>query len=135
MPVEACTLAVSDSCLRFGERKNSSISRPFGVALLIAGVDENGPQLWMADPSGTYLRYEAKAIGEGMKRAQQMLEEQYHKSLTIENAEDLALGILKSIMEEKIRGDNCEIACIPTSTRKLEIYSVEQIEKILARLN
>jgi 20S proteasome subunit alpha 5 len=41
------------------------MSRPFGVALLIAGFDEKGPQLYFSDPSGTYLQYKAKAIGGG----------------------------------------------------------------------
>jgi len=30
------------------------MARPYGVGLLIAGVDENGPQLYQTDPSGTY---------------------------------------------------------------------------------
>ena len=54
-------------------------SRPFGVALLIAGVDENGPQLYHADPSGTFMRYDAKAIGSGSEGAQTELQDSWHK--------------------------------------------------------
>lgn len=63
--VESCTQAVCDLALRFGESVedddalmvsnvllifcnqtfNFFQSRPFGVALLIAGIDEKGPQL------------------------------------------------------------------------------------------
>ena len=46
--VESCTQAICDLALRFGEGaegEESIMSRPFGVALLIAGVDEDGPQL------------------------------------------------------------------------------------------
>lgn len=46
--VDSLTQAVSDLALRFGEGvggEEAIMSRPFGVALLIAGVDENGPQL------------------------------------------------------------------------------------------
>ena len=46
--VESCTQAICDLALRFGEGaegEESVMSRPFGVALLIAGVDEDGPQL------------------------------------------------------------------------------------------
>ena len=46
--VESCTQAICDLALRFGEGadgEDSMMSRPFGVALLIAGVDEDGPQL------------------------------------------------------------------------------------------
>ena len=48
--VESCTQAICDLALRFGEGadgEESVMSRPFGVALLIAGVDEEGPQLWV----------------------------------------------------------------------------------------
>jgi 20S proteasome alpha/beta subunit len=49
--VESCTQAVCDLALRFGEGDDDEnervMSRPFGVALLIAGVDEDGPQLYL----------------------------------------------------------------------------------------
>lgn len=46
--VESCTQAICDLALRFGEGadgEESVMSRPFGVALLIAGYDEDGPSL------------------------------------------------------------------------------------------
>lgn len=55
------------------------LKRPFGVAILFAGVDEKGPQLFHMDPSGTYVQYDAKAIGSGSEGAQQSLQELYHK--------------------------------------------------------
>jgi len=54
-------------------------SRPFGVALLFAGYDEKGPQLFHLDPSGTFVKCQAKAIGSASEGAQTSLEEQYHK--------------------------------------------------------
>lgn len=48
--VESCTQAICDLALRFGEGadgEESVMSRPFGVALLIAGYDEDGPQLYV----------------------------------------------------------------------------------------
>lgn len=47
--VESTTQAICDLALRFGESgddEESVMSRPFGVALLIAGYDEDGPQLY-----------------------------------------------------------------------------------------
>jgi hypothetical protein len=40
--------------------------RPFGVSLLMAGYDENGPQLYQVDPSGSYFAWKASAIGKNM---------------------------------------------------------------------
>lgn len=57
--MKALTQSVSDLALNFGEgdfnTKKKPMSRPYGVALLIAGVDENGPQLYQTDPSGTMI--------------------------------------------------------------------------------
>jgi 20S proteasome subunit alpha 5 len=57
-------------------------SRPFGVALLFAGIDEKGPQLIHMDPSGTFTQCDAKAIGSGSEGAQQALQDTYHKVST-----------------------------------------------------
>ena len=47
--------------MNFGEgyagSKRKPMARPYGVALLIAGVDECGTQLFQTDPSGTYFEW------------------------------------------------------------------------------
>jgi len=55
-------LSESDLALSFGEtegdkdsKKSKAMARPFGVALLIGGVDETGPCLYHTDPSGTMI--------------------------------------------------------------------------------
>ncbi len=82
LSVESTTQAICDLALRFGESadgEESIMSRPFGVALLIAGYDEDGPSLYHAEPTGTFYRYDAKAIGSGSEGAQAELQNEYHK--------------------------------------------------------
>ena len=59
LPINLITQSVSDMAMNFGEcyecSKRKPMARPFGVALLLAGVDDNGPQLYQTDPSGTYF--------------------------------------------------------------------------------
>merc|ERR1712070_505028 len=112
---EALTQAVCDLALSFGEGddgdKKKRMSRPFGVALLLAGYDDlHGPQLYFSDPSGTFVKYKAKAIGAGSEGAQSNLSESYSESLTMDEAKELALSTLKQVMEEKISTDNIELA-------------------------
>lgn len=54
------------------------MSRPYGVALLIAGVDENGPCIYQTDPSGTMIQYKAKGIGAADEGIQSILNEKYN---------------------------------------------------------
>ena len=60
-----------------GLSRNGAQSRPFGVALLIAGWDEaegGGAVLYQTDPSGTFAKFSAKAIGSGSEGAQTALQ-------------------------------------------------------------
>lgn len=48
--------------------------RPFGVSLLIAGYDDEGPQLYQVDPSGAYFGWKASSIGKNFTNAKTFLE-------------------------------------------------------------
>jgi 20S proteasome subunit alpha 5 len=124
--------------LSFGEGSDGDskkrMSRPFGVALLLAGYDTmRGPQLFFSDPSGTFVQYKAKAIGAGSEGAQSNLEESYSDTMTLKEAEQLALMTLKQVMEEKISTDNIELAHV-TKDGGFVILSAEQVGAALERL-
>ncbi|KAI1015076.1 hypothetical protein LB503_003858, partial [Fusarium chuoi] len=134
--VESCTQAICDLALRFGEGADGEetiMSRPFGVALLIAGFDEDGPQLFHAEPSGTFYRYDAKAIGSGSEGAQAELQNEYHKSLTLTDAETLVLKTLKQVMEEKLDAKNVQLASV-TKDKGFRIYTDEEMATVVERL-
>lgn len=134
MSVESVTQAVSNLAMMFGEDDDEKpMSRPFGTALLIGGVDENGPQLFHLDPSGTFTLYDAKAIGSGSEGAQTSLQEVYHKSMTVLEAEEKLLTILKQVMEEKLTSTNVEMSCVRVGG-KFEVYSKERLEEIIQRI-
>mmetsp|Transcript_5308 Transcript_5308/g.15584 ORF Transcript_5308/g.15584 Transcript_5308/m.15584 type:complete len:257 (-) Transcript_5308:428-1198(-) len=138
--VESLTQAVCDLALSFGEGSDGDndrrrMSRPFGVALLLAGYDDvKGCQLYFSDPSGTFVRYKAKAIGAGSEGAQSNLEESYSESLTLQEAEDLALSTLKQVMEEKISTDNIELARV-TPADGFHIATPAEVATVLERMS
>jgi len=135
MKVESVTQAVSNLALAFGDddAEQGAMSRPFGVALLFAGVDANGPQLFHMDPSGTFIQYDAKAIGSGSEGAQQALQEVYNKSMTLNEACKEALKILKQVMEEKLNSTNIEMATIDKKD-KFKMLEKEDLEKLIQDL-
>jgi 20S proteasome subunit alpha 5 len=137
MPVESITQSLCDLALRFGEDdsdEGSGMSRPFGVALLVAGCDEeHGPVLFHTDPSGTFVQYKAKAIGSGSEGAQTALQEAYREDMTLEEAEVLALGTLKQVMEEKVTSTNVDIASVRVE-EGWRMYDGRDVEGVIARL-
>ncbi|CAJ1977601.1 unnamed protein product [Sphenostylis stenocarpa] len=131
MTVESTTQALCDLALRFGEGDEESMSRPFGVSLLIAGHDENGPSLYYTDPSGTFWQCNGKAIGSGSEGADSSLQEQYNKDLTLLEAETIALSILKQVMEEKVTPNNVDIAKVAPT---YHLYTPSEVEAVISRL-
>ena len=135
MPVEALTQSVCDLALGFSQDKKKGeqkMSRPFGVALLMAGHDERGPQLYFSDPSGTYCHYKAKAIGAGSEGAQATLQDKYTDDMTFIQAENLAIEILKQVMEEKIAPKNIEVASITKDG--YHVYNDDELMSLIGRL-
>jgi len=131
--VESVTQAVCDLALRFGESihdDEAMMSRPFGVALLIAGIDELGPQLYHTDPSGTFIRYEAKAIGSGSEAAQSELQDKWHKQMTLKEAKILTLRVLKQVMEEKLDHHNVQLAQV-TVDKGFEILDEVRLKEVI----
>merc|ERR1712087_90705 len=117
------------------DSKKKKMSRPFGVAFILAGGDDNKePSLYKIDPSGTTVRYLAVAVGAGGESAMSVLQDRYAKSMTLREAEDLGAEILKQVMEQKIGADNCEFALLNAKTQKFEKYDKAKIEEVLSRL-
>ncbi|PIK45317.1 hypothetical protein BSL78_17818 [Apostichopus japonicus] len=124
---------IADSRTLVDKARVEAQSRPFGVALLVGGIDEKGPQLFHMDPSGTFIEFEAKAIGSGSEGAQSHLQEVYHKSMTLNEALKEALVVLKQIMEEKLNATNVEVATV-TRDKNFHMFSKQEIEDIITKM-
>ncbi|CRK99908.1 CLUMA_CG013211, isoform A [Clunio marinus] len=135
MYVESCARSVSNLAIQFGDSDDSgsAMSRPFGVAILFAGIDNGVPHLYHMDPSGTLLRYNAKAIGSGSEGAQQNLEELFSPTLTLKEAVVKALETLKQVMEEKLSSTNVEVMTM-TPKDLFYMYTKEEVEAVIADL-
>ncbi|EAA10150.2 proteasome subunit alpha type-5 [Anopheles arabiensis] len=136
MSVESCAQAVSNVAIQFGDGDDtdSAMSRPFGVAILFAGIENGEPQLWHMDPSGTYIRFDAKAIGSGSEGAQQNLQEYYLPTMTIKEAINLALSTLKQVMEEKLNSTNVEVMTM-TPKELFRMFSKEEVEEYINNMS
>lgn len=86
--------------------------RPFGVSLLVAGVDDSGPQLYQVDPSGSYFAWKASAIGKNMANAKAFLEKRYAEDMGLEDAIHTALLTLKEGFEGALTGDSVEVGVV-----------------------
>jgi proteasome alpha subunit len=102
--------------------------RPFGTALLIAGVDDKGPQLFSTDPSGALMEYKASSEGAGRNGAMSFFENQYKVGLSMEDAIDLAIKALHKGTEGKLNPEATEIGVVDEKI-KFNIISQEDTKK------
>jgi len=75
--------------------------RPFGVSIIIGGVDKTGNRLFTTDPSGSYRGYKAVAVGIGREVVDKILREEYSETMTLEEAIKLAVKCLKKAFEAR----------------------------------
>ncbi|KII66606.1 Proteasome subunit alpha type-2 [Thelohanellus kitauei] len=94
--------------------------RPFGISLLVVGIDDGKPVLFQCDPSGAYFAWNAAAIGRNQAAAKTFLSKRYKNDLELEDAIHLGIMTLKECVDGLITPENVEIAiCSPTSGTKL----------------
>lgn len=86
--------------------------RPFGTALLIAGVDESGPRLFSTDPSGALMEYKASSEGAGRAGAMAYFEEKYAEDMNLEDAVELGIKALHKGTEGKLNPGAIEIGIV-----------------------
>jgi proteasome alpha subunit len=109
--------------------------RPFGVRLLIAGIDGNGPHLFETDPSGVVAAYKAHAIGGGEPTVREIIERKYDENMEMDNAILLGLEALREIIEGEIQPDKVEMAIIPTKTKNFRKLTSDDIARYIKQLS
>tara|TARA_B100001245_G_scaffold106791_1_gene77912 strand:+ start:276 stop:1001 length:726 start_codon:yes stop_codon:yes gene_type:complete len=87
-------------------------ARPFGTALLIAGIDEDGVHLYETDPSGAYQSYHAGAIGRGRSSVIDHFEGKWKARMTKNAAIKLGLEALRESLEDDLNPETVEIASV-----------------------
>ena len=101
-------------------------ARPFGVSLMIAGINGNKPELYTSDITGNYFSYTANAIGENDDKIKELLRERYNSDLTIQEGVKMVFDIFKEVQEDKFNVDRFELSYI--NKDELKIYRFEDSE-------
>lgn len=106
--------------------------RPFGVAVMIGGVD-NKSRLFVSDITGNYFEYHASAIGENDDKLKELLRSQYKSTITIEEGFKIALNIFKDVKGKNFSVDNFDGAFISNKEKdaKVQRLNGDKLKKYL----
>jgi proteasome beta subunit len=104
---------------------------PYFVELIIGGITNGVPELYIADPSGASIKYsDFYSVGSGSSYAIGYLEDKYEKGKTTQDMLKYAVKALKVAMKRNAAtGDNIRIATITKAGYK-EYYGSD-VEKLL----
>ncbi len=103
--------------------------RPFGVSLLIAGIDDTGAKLFETDPTGIYFQYRATVIGEGEPEIEEILKKDYRDDLSLDEAIKLGLRALYKVIEKDFNYDRIAGVYITHATKRFTKLKRAEIEK------
>jgi len=128
MGVEALTKTVVDNIQQYTQIGGA---RPFGVALIVGGIENGEPRLYETDPSGTPYEWKALAVGGNRSEIEDYLQEHYREEADLDAGIGLALEALASVNDEGLRPDGLGLATVDVETEQYRELSADEIEPYL----
>ncbi|WP_336344390.1 archaeal proteasome endopeptidase complex subunit alpha [Halalkalicoccus ordinarius] len=127
--IETLTKDVTDHIQQYTQVGGA---RPFGVALIIGGIENGEPRLYETDPSGTPYEWKALAVGADRKEIEDYLEDNYDEGMDLEGGVELALRALAEANEGELRPESIGMATIPTESAEFTPIEDDQLDSYLA---
>jgi proteasome alpha subunit len=124
--VETVAKHLADRCHQYTQYSGV---RPFGVALIIAGVDQRGNLIYVTDPSGTFVSYSAVAIGANAEEVNSFLEKNYKDDMSLDDTIALAIAAIDLKTEQRDGIKHIKAAKITKDKKILEKLSDAELEK------
>ncbi|SNR41684.1 archaeal proteasome endopeptidase complex subunit alpha [Halorubrum vacuolatum] len=129
MGIETLTKTITDHIQQYTQVGGA---RPFGVALIVGGIENGEPRLFETDPSGTPYEWKALSIGSDRSDLREFLEEHYEEGLSTDEALGLALDALAQTNDEGLTPEGVGVATITVEDETFTEPSEAELESILA---
>lgn len=134
LPISRLVIQLADKAQVCTQR---SWKRPYGVGLLVAGLDETGAHLYYNCPSGSYFEYQSIAIGSRSQAAKTYLErrfEGFEKYAREELIKDGLFAIKETLQGEKLTSSICTVAIVGVG-EPFHIIDQKTIEQVIESLD
>ncbi len=106
-------------------------ARPFGVAILLGGVNKEKAYLYTSDVTGNFFAYKANAIGENDEKIKEMLRKDFDESINVEDGIKFALKIFKEILEKNFDLQRFDVGYVKTKDEKLVRLHGDDLKKFV----
>ncbi len=129
MGIETLTKTITDHIQQYTQVGGA---RPFGVSLIIGGIENGQPRLFETDPSGTPYEWRALSIGANRGDIRDYLEQEYEEGLSLDGGVELALTALAEVNQEALTPDGVGLATVPVETAEYVDHDRETVESYLS---
>lgn len=121
---------VKDICSLMQICTQSGGLRPFGVSVLLAGVDSEGPKLFETDPTGIFFQFKATAIGEGEPEIEEILAKEYKSDISIEEGLKLAVFALNKVLDKGFSVERVDAAYVNSDEKVFTQVPRDKLERV-----
>jgi proteasome alpha subunit len=103
--------------------------RPYGVALMLGGVNKGKMHLYTTDVTGNFHSYKANAIGENDEKIKEMLRKDYKEGMNIDDGIKFCLKIFKDVLGKNFDLNRFELGYIKIDEEKLHRLQGDELKK------
>ncbi len=127
-PIEPITVmrALADKKQQFTQYGGA---RPFGVAIMIGGVNKGKVHLYTSDITGNFYAYRANAIGENDEKIKEMLRKGFTDDMNVEDGIKFGLKIFKDLLDKNFDLNRFEVGYIKLSDGNLTRLEGDALKK------
>lgn len=106
-------------------------ARPYGVSVLLAGVNKGKPHLYTSDVTGNFFAYKANAIGENDEKIKEILRKDFKEGMLIDEGIKFGLKIFKDILGKNFDLGRFEVGSISLTDEKLKRLQSDELKKFV----
>ncbi|MFB6180076.1 MAG: archaeal proteasome endopeptidase complex subunit alpha [Halorientalis sp.] len=126
--VESLTKDITDQIQQYTQTGGA---RPFGVALIVGGIQDGEPRLFETDPSGTPYEWQALAVGGNREDLLSYFEEEYREDLDLDGGIDLALSALAEVGDGEVDPEGVALGTVDVETEQYRQHTDDEIATYL----
>lgn len=106
--------------------------RPFGVSMLVAGVEEDGSiKLFLTEPYGLYFQYNAIAIGEGDAEVEAVLQNKWRSNMSVEEGIKLGLSAMKEFLKSDFNFNRVDAGYVDLKSKRFKKLSNDELKRLM----
>ena len=104
-------------------------ARPYGVSIMLGGINKSKSHLYASDVTGNFFTYKANAIGENDERIKEMLRSDYKENVSIDEGIKFCMKIFKEVLGKNFETSRFEVGYILNSDEQIVRLEGEELKK------